>query len=434
MNIRDLLRCLTPCPMPRSRVRPGLYNYTREAGANVTRFHLRVNELGDGLLLANAAAMARLSSSGVVLAKGLLEGRDTATLVERTMSMFRGATVERVMGDIAAVQALIERLQAPSGGYPIINLADPAFSVASSTRPISADVRLCPVSRMRPILDRLWDLGVPHVTIFVGRDPDEQSLIQAVEHAGDLGMITGVRGRGSDLHQGNRIASLVSSGLDHLDVYCLSDEDDIHDSLAGPGDCRKANQALAAALKHDICPVAQLALARPTISTIDATLAAIVRHGIMNAGVFALASSYEADASAGALLANELVPAARAVEELAEQLDVRLMWYPPVQFDPSKSLGEQVCRGPRSSGDTAIRVEPDGSVIAARGPFRAFGNVITQEWSAMQGSEAYQNYRNRLESNTHCDTCPGLALCAADCPREPAGWAAAELDITSGEP
>ena len=23
---------------------------------------------------------------------------------------------------------------------------------------------------------------------------------------------------------------------------------------------------------------------------------------------------------------------------------------------------------------------------------------------------------------THCATCPGLAICAADCPKEPAGW------------
>jgi hypothetical protein len=28
-----------------------------------------------------------------------------------------------------------------------------------------------------------------------------------------------------------------------------------------------------------------------------------------------------------------------------------------------------------------------------------------------------------VESDTHCGQCPGLAICAADCPRAPAGWA-----------
>ncbi len=98
MNIRELLHCLTPCPMRRSRVPPGLYHYTRESGGSVTRFHLRVSAVGEGLLLANAAAMARLSFSGVVLAKGLLEGKDAATLVQRAISIFRGATVERRKG------------------------------------------------------------------------------------------------------------------------------------------------------------------------------------------------------------------------------------------------------------------------------------------------------------------------------------------------
>ncbi len=342
---------------------------------------------------------------------------------------------------MAAVEALLAHLEAPGGSYPIMNLPDPAFSQAQAEgppakrlpTPFAAEVRLCSPSQMRPILQRLWDLGIPHVTVIVGRQPDAAALVQAVERAGDLGMITGVRGRGSDLDEGNLVADMIAAGLDHLDVYCLSAEDQVHDALAGPGDREKAVRTLATALKGESCPVAQLALVRPTIGTIEATLEALARRGLTNASVFAVATADPADAPAGPLLADELIPAARMVEELAEQFGVRLMWCPPVKYDASKDVGEQVCRGPRCGGDTAIRVEPDGSVVAARGPFSAIGNLITQDWAAMEQSEVYQRYRNRLESNTHCDTCPGLAICAADCPREPAGWAAAERDILNEE-
>ena len=130
-----------------------------------------------------------------------------------------------------------------------------------------------------------------------------------------------------------------------------------------------------------------------------------------------------AQAPTGALLAHELAPAARQVEESAERLGLRLLWYPTVRLDAASPLGEQACRGPRTSGDTAIRVESDGSVIPARGPFRPAGNLVSDDWETIEHSEVYQNYRRRIESDTRCDECPGLAICAADCPRDPAGWA-----------
>lgn len=408
---------------------PGLYHYVRDTDGKTVRFHLRVDAAGDGLLLANAAAMARLSPSGVVIAKGLLDGDELSAIVKRVRKRFHGATSEHVSTDVTAVRALIGRLESPAGAYPILNLADPAFSpkVMPLARPISADVPLCPPFHMQQILDRLWHLGIPHVTIIVGREPDEAALVRAVERASDLGLITGVRGRGSDLAVGSRITDLAAAGLDHLDVYCLSELDNVHDALAGAGDRKNAARALAAAVKSEVCPVAQVALVRPTLSTIEQALQSLTRHGLRNVGVFAIATTDAAEASQGALLAHELPPIAQAVEELAERLGLRLLWYPTVRFDPTKTLGEQVCRGPRCSGDTAIRVEPDGSVIPARGPFHAAGDLIEDDWKTIEHSEVFKSYRRRVESNTHCDTCPGLAICAADCPRDPAGWAEHEV-------
>jgi radical SAM protein with 4Fe4S-binding SPASM domain len=179
--------------------------------------------------------------------------------------------------------------------------------------------------------------------------------------------------------------------------------------------------------------VAQVVLVRPTLTAIDQTLESLAKHGLRDASVFAIATTDPAEASAGALLAHELAPTARMVEEMAERLGLRLLWYPTVRFDPAKALGEQVCRGPRCSGDPAVRVEPDGSVFVARGPFHPVGNLTTDDWDTMEHSEAYRSYRRRLESDTHCDACPGLAICAADCPREPAGWAEAECDTVNDE-
>jgi radical SAM protein with 4Fe4S-binding SPASM domain len=405
----------------------GLYHYVRDVDGKTARFHLRVDQGGGGLLLANAAAMTRLNPSGVIAAKGLLDGDETSAIVRRMKRCFRGANTAQIATDMIAVAGVIARMASPDGTYPVLNLSDPAFSpkVLPLRRPVSADVPLCPPDRMRQILDRLWQLGIPHVTILVERDPDETALLRAVEQAGDLGMIAGVRGRGTDLDQGSRIADMAAAGLDHLDVYYFSHRDDVHDALAGAGDRQKAVRALAAARKQEICPVAHVALVRPTLATIHQTLESLAGEEFNNASLFAIATTDAAEASAGALLAHELPPAAQRVEELAERLGLRLLWQPPVRFDAARPLGQQICGGPRCGGDSAIRVEPDGSVIPARGPFRAAGNLIGDDWDTIEQSEVYQSYCRRIESDTHCDSCPGLAICAADCPREPAGWAEA---------
>jgi radical SAM protein with 4Fe4S-binding SPASM domain len=99
------------------------------------------------------------------------------------------------------------------------------------------------------------------------------------------------------------------------------------------------------------------------------------------------------------------------------------MWNPPVQRVPDLPLADQVMKGPRCSGDVAVRVEADGTVIPPRGPYENAGNILQDSWDTIWNHEVFRIYRERVEAPTHCDICPGLVICAADCPREPAGWA-----------
>jgi MoaA/NifB/PqqE/SkfB family radical SAM enzyme len=407
-------------------IEPGLYHYQRQADGATIRFHLRVNASGNGVLLANAACAVRLHPSGVVIAKGILSGLDENTIVEKLMKAFKGVANEQAAADVKHVSSLIVSLEKPHHDYPILNPADPSFSphVTPLERPISADVPLCKPFYMEPILSRLWDEGIPHATIIVGKDPVEKDLIRAVEKAEDLGLITGVRGRGSDLAHCARIPEMAQAGLDHLDVYCLSIDEKIHNGLVGQNDYKLAVKAMVMAQKREVCPVAVIALVKPTLATIDATLAAIADHGVMNVCLFAIATSDPAEQTCGALLGDELVQAAAMAEETAERYRLRLLWYPPVRYDPELSLGDQICRGPRTSGDSAIRVDPDGYVMPARGPYHSPG--VREPWDTIAKRAVFVDYRRRLEADTHCPTCPGLAICAADCPRNPQGWADVE--------
>jgi radical SAM protein with 4Fe4S-binding SPASM domain len=429
MVLKKLIQQLSRLPALRKTlaaagIEPGLYHYMRESEGTFTRFHLRVDTSGAGMLLANATAAARLAPSGVIIAKGLLEGRGRDEIVRRLLAAFGGVTLETAGRDVDRVWQIIATLDSPGDNYPIVNLADPLFVPFSAPldKPLGADLPLAEPDRLLPILDRLWDLGIPHVTFLAGEKPDAGALARVVGRAEDLGLIAGVRGRATELAPGRLIEDLAAAGADHVDVLYLSSEREVHDALAGQGDHPRALEILARVREAEVCPVADVALLRSTVDTIEGTLAQLAGEGYGSVSLFALATTEPAEGGE-ALSPDELVQAATLIETLAEEHDLRCLWYPPVRFDPGRPLAEQVRRGPRCSGDASMLVMPDGSVIPARGPFRTAGNLLTDDWPAIHGHEIYLAYRQRVETDTHCDRCPGLAICAADCPRNPAGWA-----------
>lgn len=427
MELKQLFRTLCSwraSPLRRAGIKPGLYHYMREAQGTFTRFHLRVDSTEHGMLLANAAAAARLRPSGVIIAKGLLEGEDDADIVGRLHESFRDVSPEVAAADVARVRQIIAQLDSPGDNYPILNLADPSFSpeAAPLELPLSADLPLAEPQRLLPILQRLWDLGIPHVTLIAAEQPDAAALVRSVERAEDLGLITGVRARGSALAQGSLIRDLAQAGADHVDILYLSARPEVHDALAGNGDHRKALQALAEIRENEVCPVAEVALVESTLEGIEDTLESLDAAGISNVCFYAIAV-VQGVSSGGALRADELIQAARLIEESAEEADMRHLWYPPVRFRLGSSLVKLLRRGPRCSGDHAVRVEPDGSVIPARGPCRPAGNLLKDPWRKIYRHKVYRRYRQRVGTDTHCDRCPGLAICAADCPRDPEGWA-----------
>lgn len=403
-------------------VQPGLYHFMREAGGATTRFHLRVEPDGHGLLIANASLAAQLSPSGVLIAYGLLQGDADANILRKLDQTFRGAARATLESDLARVRGLIATLAAPEDNYPILNFDD-AARVERPRRylaPLNADVPLAPPEQLRPLIARLWEVGIPHVTFSVAEAPNPEHLVHAVERAEDTGLISGVRGRAGDLQNGTLLNDLVQAGIDHVNVFYASAAPDVHDSLLGAGDHAAAVEVLRRGQALEVCPVADVPLVGATLPGLTETLTALRELGVTNVGVFAIAEVQEtADDAVGA---DAMPQAAALVEDAANASNVRYIWHPPVRRQPALPLGVQVRQGPRCSNDISIRVEPDGAVIPPRGPRRSAGNLLADTWESIWRHPEFRRYRERVQSPTRCDRCPDLAICAVDCPREPAGW------------
>lgn len=407
---------------PARALKPGMHQYSLAEHGQTYRFHLRIDPGGGGLLICNGAAMARLSASGVLIATRLLQGKPRDAILSELAHQFAPTPVVQRTADIGAVQRLIQRLTAPDGDYPVFNLQDAALTdpAPSLIPPLEALTPLDKPVHLLPIMDHLWSAGLPMLTIHVPAPPDVVEIVSLVEHAQWLGLICGVSGRASDLMVGSVVDDLGHVGVDFISAFYASNNRALHDSLFGAGDHAAAEELFGRTAAAELADVAQIPLIRSTVETLDDTLARLGELHVPNVAFYAIASPTESDD--GALPAPALAEIAAAVERAADRSRVRYQWQPPVLRDPSLPLAEQVRAGARCPSDLAVRIDPDGSVIPPRGPYRSAGDVVRDKWSAIWAHEAFDSYRARVQTPSRCATCPGLAICAADCPKEPAGW------------
>jgi radical SAM protein with 4Fe4S-binding SPASM domain len=397
----------------------------QEVDGRQVRFHLRVEPDGRGSLIVGASAILRLSASGVVIAQGLLEGAPREALIGRVKAGFPGASPEQIARDVDRICNLVNELGTGRADWPVYNLDDPSATpdACRLMAPIQADVTLAEPDRLRPIFERLWEIGIGHVHLTGGLRPDADWLVRAVERAEDLGLIAGVRLGASALGSGSLLDDLAQAGVDYVTLPFGFADAVRHDRYFGRGDFDAAGRMFAGVARAEVGLVAEVPLIDSTVDEFPEALARFPSLGIENALVYAVAvppGGHQSDAEA--LPAKALPQVAELVEEAAGEARVRFVWAAPVACEADRTVESILAAGPRTTAEVSIRVEPDGSVVPARGPHQPAGNLLRDSWETVWSNRVFRRYRERVEAPIRCSVCPGLAVCAVDCPREPAGW------------
>jgi hypothetical protein len=374
-SVRESIRRLfTPVqPLP-----PGMYHFQapQEDPRNY-RLHLRLEPDGNGVLIVNAATVLHLNRTAAEYAYHLVHNHPVDQAVSNVASRYR-VNAEQVNKDyqdfLEKIDALVRTpdldpvmfldmdRQKPFSGeisapyrldcaltYALPETADPGFA------PQKRVSRELSTAEWQTILDKAWQVGIPHI-VFTGGEPTlREDLVDLIRFAETHDQVTGLITDGLRLAEKLYLDMLLQTGLDHLEIVL-----DVENPLAW--------EAVRNVIQADIFVAVHLTLTQENQAAIPGLLERLSGLGLTNISLSASSPD----------LSGELETARAA----AASQDLSLVWNLPVPYSALNPVHLEVEGNliPAGAGRAWLYVEPDGDVLPTQGLTRVLGNFLTSSW------------------------------------------------------
>ena len=367
---------------PTQLLTPGVYHYQAPPDADLQyRLHLRVAADGTGLLIINASTILHLNQTATELAYHLVHNstlEDTARIISSRYKISR----EEARMDFYQLRQKIQTMVETRDLDPIsvldISRQDPySGSLTAPYRldcaltyrlPEKTNPDLAPIKRVDreltteewfTIINRAWDLGIPHL-IFTGGEPTlREDLIPIIKKAEENGQVTGLLTDGYKLVEEDFRKELLESGLDHL-LFALSPLD--KDSWI----------ALQSVLNEDLFTTVHITINSKILPILPQT---IDQCRVYGANGISLSSSDPGDPA--------LSDALTKGRDFVAEADLPLKWDLPVPYSTHNPISKELAFDQEvhpGAGNAWYYVEPDGDVLPGQGINEVLGNMASPEW------------------------------------------------------
>ena len=361
------------------------------------RLHLRLERDGRGLLIVNAATVLHLNQTAAEYARFLIQGTDEEE-VARTMARRYRVDREQARADYRQLRDHVVTLATTVDLCPVtymdLERVEP-FS-ADTTAPYRVDLALTyradaaggldPEARRRVdrelstqewrrALGTLWDVGVPHVCFTGGEPMLRDDLIELVQRAEELGLVTGLLTDGRRLREQEILDGLLAAGLDHVQITLASHRPEVHDAVVGQaGAWSEVDAGLRNALDGDIYVVVHVVVVPANADSVAETVAYLAELGVPAVALSSpLCGAPDEDR-------QRLEQAMEEAQNAAHEHGLTLVWdlaapyshVNPIEVEAGLPA-EQVIR-------QHLYVEPDGDVLPAQGYNVVLGNLLRDPW------------------------------------------------------
>ncbi|MFH1184957.1 MAG: radical SAM protein [Chloroflexota bacterium] len=341
------------------------------------RIHLRLQPDGSGILVVNAATVMHLNPTAAEYAYHFIKRTDAAAVARAVASRYRVAkgTALKDFGQFAArVETLLTTPDLDPVAYLDFQRVSPystqlgaplRLDCALTYRlPSGATTEYAPTKRVDrelntaewiQILEKAWQMGVPHVTFTGGEASLREDLVELIRHAEGLGQVCGLLTDGSRLAERTYLDQLLQSGLDHILLILQPDRAD-------------SWKALETILAEDVFVTVHL-----TVTNENAPQAVPHLEKLASLGCKSLSLSFADRGISAAILSNT-----------AASLGLALKFDLPVPYSADNPVSRETAQDAVSdgAGRAWLYVEPDGDVLPAQGMAgNVLGNLLRDPWA-----------------------------------------------------
>jgi radical SAM protein with 4Fe4S-binding SPASM domain len=422
-----------------SVISPGLHHFPRRDQDSKTRLHLRIDPDGSGTLVINASSILHLNPTASAIAYHHLAGKSGGQ-IKRELEQIFDTPAETTDQDIELItrdlEAFISADGNPVNTFSGVEINSP-FSI-HPTAPYRMDLAItyrcnndCPhcynarlrsypeldTADWRRIIDRLWDLNIPHL-IFTGGEPTlRNDLPELIAYAEGKGQITGLNTNARKLSNPDYVAQLVEAGLDHVQITVESHDPLVHDKMVNlQGAWQQTISGLKNTLKSSLYVMTNTTMLKHNQNSIGKTLDYLAGLGVPTIGLNALIYSGRGKDVGTGLTEEELKPLLTLAQEKIKIAGQKLIWYTPTLYchlNPLEmNLGIKSCTAALYN----MCVEPDGGVIPCQSYYTQLGNILNDPWKSIWEHDLALELRERKYVPGECNTCSLLEECGAGCP------------------
>jgi radical SAM protein with 4Fe4S-binding SPASM domain len=418
-------------------LKSGTHRYDGKGDLAGHRFHLRVDPRSKGVLMVDASKLIFLNGTALDYTRCYLEGRTDSQTLRYMKHRYRRL-------DKSAVEAHYHRVKSQILSYirgdnnVIQTVGASGMSIGSDDLPSpyrmdlaltyrcqndcghcyneSKDKPELTTDQWMSLIDKLWDIGIPHV-VFTGGEPTlYQNLEKLVERSEMHGQITGMITNGRNLRRPGYVKRLIGLGLDHVQITVLSHMESVHDELVcSKGAWKETVEGLKASLAEDLYVSTNTTIMRANYRDIEATMRFLVDIGVKNIAFNSIIRSGKGQDVEGISFA-ELDSILATLRKTADEAHVNLIWYSPTpycEFNPvNNGLGIKQC----TACSINMAVEPDGTVLPCQSYYEPLGNILSDPWDKIWNNRICRDLRERKYLPEKCADCKLIQVCGGGCP------------------
>ncbi len=353
-------------------------NSTVEIDGKPNRLFLRIDHEGSGILVVNAATVLHLNQTATEIAYYLIKKMSIDEISAELVKRYR-VPAETAIQDIEDFKIRINTLMQTPDLDPetFLDMDRVIRHSSEQNAPLRLDCALTyqipsassevftPMERVdrsldttewKKILSEAWEWGIPHV-VFTGGEPTlRPDLCELIQYAESLGQVTGLITDGFRLAENDYLRGLMNSGLDHLMIILVENED-------------LSWEAIRDAVNEDIHLTVHMTVRESNIKNFDAILNKLASIGVQNVSISTPSKDFE----------SYLVDASQKASEngltLIYDLPVPYSELNPVSFELEKD--NTTLEG---YGRSWLYVEPDGDVLPGQGILHSLGNLFSDSW------------------------------------------------------